>query len=193
MIPRLLRVAGSVLLFTVVLFSCVVWHELLGHALAAELVGGGVDRLVMFGIELFPSPGWVGMRGGFAVIDIVGIEDGTVARSFVTLAGSGSTFLVAVAAVVAIRRFHPRGWTRVVLLAVAWWFLDLLTFTLPSVGLRRGLFFGTTYSEPYEGAVGMGIPGPLFQGAVFVGTALLLAGLYIHRRNEPARRPDMAA
>jgi hypothetical protein len=37
-----------------------------------------------------------------------------------------------------------------VLSTIGLWSLDLLTFMLPSFGLRRYYFAGTTYSEPYE-------------------------------------------
>jgi hypothetical protein len=50
--------------------------------------------------------------------------------------------------------------------------------------VRRYIWSGTPYSEPYRTAVALGIPGALFQVFVFVGTFAFLftTGISIWRR-----------
>jgi len=62
-------------------------------------------------------------------------------------------------------------WVQVVLLSLSLWWVDLLTYTLPSFGLRRYVLFGRRFREPYDAAVALGIPGPLFQAFVIITCA----------------------
>jgi hypothetical protein len=55
--------------------------------------------------------------------------------------------------------------------------LDLLLYTLPSLGIPRYFFWGHLYSEPFEAAVTLGVPGPVFQGFVMVTSAFLILAI----------------
>ena len=148
------------------------WHEIVGHGLVGVLCGGRVTRFQLFGFELFPNFAWVGIREGLGVCDHTGIA-GRWCMHVTDLAGSMSTFVVATLAAYLLWRFRPRGLKFTALLAVTLWATDLLTFTLPSFGLRRYIWSGTRYSEPYQAAVSLGIPGPLFQAFVLVAFSLV--------------------
>jgi hypothetical protein len=98
-----------------------------------------------------------------------------------------STFVVAAIAAYLLWRYRPRGVKRAALFCLSLWATDLLTFTLPSFGLRRYVWSGTRYSEPYTAAVALGIPGPLFQAFVLAGFATVV--LLVVLAHAPGPKP----
>ena len=110
------------------------------------------------------------------------------------LAGSMSTFVVAAIAAYLLWRYRPRGVKFTALICLTVWSLDLLTFTLPSFGLRRYIWSGTRYSEPYTAAVALGIPGRLFQVFVLAGFSavvlLVVLALNLRSKHVPRKRPN---
>jgi hypothetical protein len=165
------------------------WHEIAGHGLVGVLCGGRVTRFQLFGWQLFPKCKWTGTSEGLGVCDHTGLASPW--RVHLTeLAGSMSTFVVAAIAAYLLWHYRPRGVKRTALLCLCLWATDLLTFTLPSFGLRRYIWRGTRFSEPYTAAVALGIPGPLFQAFVLAGFAavVLLVVLALARSPKPAIR-----
>jgi hypothetical protein len=177
----------------------VLWHELAGHGLTGVLCGGRIASLEILGVQLYPGPTWIGWQGHYGWCDVVGLTSAT-AESVVALAGSMSTWAVSVAAlaVLWVRRawFAPseRRWRRAALVALSVWWIDLLLYTLPSWGLRHSILWGPRYSEPYEAATALGVPGPLFQGLVVgvcVAQVIALAAWLVRARspgNPPVQR-----
>lgn len=64
----------------------------------------------------------------------------------------------------------------------------LLTYTLPTWGLRRSIFWGGRVAEPCDAAVALGMPRHLFQGCVIL-ISLAAAGVWIHSPNPPRANP----
>ncbi|MDO8629407.1 MAG: S41 family peptidase [Phycisphaerales bacterium] len=165
----------------------VVWHEIVGHGLASVLCGGRVDRVQCWGLQFVPTLEWSGLGEGLGAADVSGLEN-SAAEQITQLAGSVSTVLAAAFALLLLRIIRPRGALRLALSCIGLWSLDMLTFTLPSLGFRRYIWFGTTYSEPYEAAVALGIPGPLFQLLAVCGSLLVCAGFFFPLAKKPGER-----
>lgn len=184
--PRLARRTLSIL---ALLATCLVvgtlWHEVMGHGVAALACGGRIAEVELLGVRIYPRLHWLGWPQRYGACETAGV-DGEIARQFVSLAGSLSTWSVAVLAVALLwlRRWNP--WPSTLLTGLGIWWIDLFTYTLPSWGLRRSILWGQShYSEPYEAAVALGVPGPVFQGFVVASSLLLGAALLvrmIHRR-----------
>ena len=161
--------------FLIVAFDVVVgtaWHEIVGHGLTAVAFGARITYVEVVGFQLFPEIRWVGATGYFGYCGDSGVE-GDAARALILLDGSLSTWLVGVtgACLLYLRRW--RGWVRILIIALSLWWLDLLLYTLPSLGIPRYLFWGHRYSEPYEAAVALGVPGHVFQSLVLMTSAVL--------------------
>ena len=152
------------------------WHEVMGHGLAGKLVGGRVSYLEVCGVQLWPQLGWRGWPDRFGSCRTDGIRT-LPGRHLCRLAGSLSTWCVAVLATLLLWAKRWRGLARIALVCLSVWWLDVLTYTLPSWGLRRLIFWWSRYAEPYEAAVALGIPGPLFQAFAVGTSACLLAAL----------------
>jgi hypothetical protein len=105
------------------------------------------------------------------------------------LAGSMSTWCVAVLAVSLLWLRRWRGATRWILIGLSLWWIDLMTYLLPTWGIRRSILWGGRDSEPYQAATALGIPGPVVQ-AFGVVTSLMLAAALVTRlvRDQRARR-----
>ena len=181
---RLLAYAATAL---AVAPSGVAWHEIVGHGLAGVLCGGRVDRVQFWGLQFVPTLAWTGLGEGLGAADVSGLKN-TAAEQITQLAGSVSTALAAAVALLLLRITRPRGVSRLALICVGLWSLDLLTFTLPSLGWRRYIWFGTTYSEPYDAAMALGIPGPLFQLLAVGGSLLVLAGFFVPLARTPGAK-----
>jgi hypothetical protein len=163
------------------------WHELIGHGLVGIAAGGHLGSITVLGVDLWPPIQWSGLNGyGACEIDVP-TRNGEL---LMQLGGSMSTLLASMAALLLLhlRRWRS-AWARAALLAVGVWWIDILTYTLPTWGLRRSIFWGGRYAEPYEAAVALGIPGPLFQAVVILGS-LVLAGLWL---SALLRRDDLQA
>jgi hypothetical protein len=183
-------VVSCVLIFILAVPMMIAWHEVAGHGLIGLLAGGKVARLQVLGLQLWPELAWTGIGQGFTNLGECDLRDmpTPTGQRLSDLAGSLSTWCVGFAACVVLWRSHWCGWRRAVLVCLTFWCTDLLSFTLPSLGLRRGIVFGSSFSEPYEAATALGIPGWLFQ-ALAIGTSLMIisatvARLYAQRRSQ---------
>ena len=177
------RLLVSVLIWLIVIFLALVLgtvcHEVIGHGLTGTLLGGQVEHVKVLGVSVWPEVAWHGRPHNYGGCHIAGVPTGTRSQ-LVDLAGSLSTWLVSV---VAITLLWLRPWgtlMRWVLICLGLWWIDLFTYTLPSWGLRRSILWGAVYSEPYNAAVGLGIPGWAFQAFV-VTTTLVLAAAWTLR------------
>ena len=166
-----------------------VWHEVVGHGLVGVIAGGRIGFVRILGLDVWPEVRWAGWDGSYGRCQVDDVPTPT-GEQIVSLAGSMSTWCVAVAATMLlwVRRWR-RPW-RTILIYLSIWWIDLLTYTLPSWGLRRSVFWGGTYSEPYESAVNLGIVGGSFQAFV-VGTSIFLAAALILRLVRDAKPPTV--
>ncbi|MFQ5430811.1 MAG: hypothetical protein ACE5E1_10930 [Phycisphaerae bacterium] len=185
------RVLKTALLLPATLVVGTAWHEVVGHGLVAVACGGRITGIALFGLEIYPPTFvWAGTwppQYGSCGTDGVTSE---TADALVKLGGSLSTWLVSVVAVVLLCVRRWRGRPRTILIYLGIWWIDLLTYTLPTWGVPKSIFWGRLYSEPYEAATRLGVPGPLFQAWV-VGSSVILAGALIaglRRRGERAAR-----
>lgn len=188
-VPAIFNVVRHAAVVAVLCALPIPWHEIAGHGFVGLLCGGKVARFQLFGLQFIPDYRWTGTREGLGICDDIGIRSRPCAH-LTDLAGSMSTFVVAAIAVFVLWKFRPRGVKFTALICLSIWCLDLFTFTLPSFGMRRYVWSGTRYSEPYQAAVALGIPGALFQTLVVVGTfaVFLIAGMSVWRRIESARQ-----
>ena len=164
------------------------WHEVIGHGFAGILAGGRVERVHILGVRIWPAVGWDGWTGQYGNCEVTGIASPR-GQHWMALAGSGSTWLVSVVAVALLwwRRWGAR--MRFVLGWLGIWWIDLLTYTLPTWGLRRSILWGGRFSEPYEAAVGLGVPGGIFQTFVILSSMALASLLIMALRRQPSGGP----
>lgn len=149
------------------------WHEVVGHGLTGIACGGRITQVSLIGFQVWPNLRAVGAQGVFGTCDVEGIRAGHCEQTWL-LAGSLSTFAVSVCAtlLLSIRRWtYPVGF---ILAGLSLWWIDLLTYTLPSFGLRRYVLFGRRHAEPYDAAVALGFPGWAFQFLTVAGCVVLL-------------------
>lgn len=159
-----LLIAGNIFLGT----AC---HEIVGHGLVGVACGGRIDQIIVTGVQLWPRLEWIGPQGAFGWCDVEGVT-GPICTHLWLLTGSLSTLLVSL---FAIALLHTRKWSgamHLILLGFAFWWIDLFTYTLPSLGLRRYVLFGRRIAEPYDAAVALGISGWIFQILVLIVVAL---------------------
>ena len=172
----------TVLAFSLVFFPLafvgLIVHEL-GHGLTAEALGGQLVGLWVFpGVELWPDFG-AAYDGNFAYFGLAryltGLHWTDTERGWTTLMGSGSTFIVSVLALSALLTLKPRNrWRRYVLVSLALWYLDLLTYTvLPQLNLRHWIILGGRSAEPVIGAGRLGIGRAPFTIVVVVGCTVM--------------------
>ena len=185
MIPArwlLQMVVSFIVIPIVVLPMMVAWHEVAGHGLVGLLVGGQVTRLQILGVQLWPELTWTGIGQGFTNLGECDLRDipTPTGQRLSALAGSLSTWCVGLVACLLLWLYQWRGWRRALLVCLTLWCIDLMTFTFPSLGLRRGIVTGTSYSEPYEAATALGIPGWLFQ-AFAIGISLGILSAMVTR------------
>lgn len=174
----------------------VICHEVLGHGLTGALVGGRVVRVEILGLDIWPRLQWKGWQGHYGYCDVRGIST-RAGEAAMALAGSLSTWVVSI---IAIALLYWRRWSRearAVLLCLGLWWMDMLTYTLPSWGLPRSVLWGQReFSEPYEAAVALGLPGRYFQIAVILSSVLLLLawiGIVTRMSRRLPARPSSAA
>jgi hypothetical protein len=154
----------------------VVWHELAGHALIGLLCGGRIARAQCLGVQLVPDLAWTGLGEGLGAVDVRDLPTRT-GESLTQVAGSVSTLLASAAALWLLRTRRVEGARRAALAWIGLWSLDIVTFALPTFGLRRYVAFGTTWSEPGEAAAALGVPAPLFLALAIGGGLLVLTGV----------------
>ncbi len=161
------------------------WHEVVGHGLVGVIAGGRITYVKVLGMDLWPAVRWSGWDRTYGTCEVTDIPT-TTGYEIHSLAGSMSTWCVAVAATILLWAKRWRRPWRTILIYLSIWWIDLCTYTLPTWGLRRSILWGGKYAEPYEAAVRLGIPGPVFQVFVF-GSSLLLAAALIARLLHSAR------
>jgi hypothetical protein len=159
----------------------VLLHEA-GHIVAAWMFGAQLIQLNVLGLDLLPSLQWAPMPGYYGFMDYNGVLSSTQ-ETIVSLSGSLATFGVAVAAQLGLWLHHPRrGMARWAVLVLCFFWLDILTHTLPTLGIPAYLFFGsrtvTSSAEAYLAAVSLGMPGWLFQ-TLAVGSSVALLALTV--------------
>jgi len=142
------------------------------------MFGGQVGRVIVRGFEIFPQFAWQGESREYGSCTVYGIESET-GRQAMRLGGSMSTWLVSVVAVVLLCLKPRCTWARTILALLGIWWIDLLTYTLPSLGIPRMILWGGFPDEPYAAAVALGISGPLFQAFV-IGSSAILAGCLVY-------------
>ncbi len=170
------------------------WHEFMGHGLCAIAFGAKITYLEVMGFQLYPDFCWVGPTPYFGRCLDSGVNS-EIQRAWVLLCGSLSTWIAGVVGVILLYTFRWRGWSRILMIALGTWWLDLLLYTLPSLGIPRYFFWGHYHSEPYKAAVALGVPGPVFQGLVvltsFILAAALAGRIWTRERGEFVRRKDL--
>ena len=171
--PRV-RFAAKIAVVTILIYplGCLC-HEAIGHGLTSILFGGRVVDLEMFGLRLYPKIEWTGWTGRYGECGFAG-NVSEAGHCWIALGGALSTWLTSVAAM-GVLVWNKRARRSSILAATGLWWFDMFTYTLPSWGLHRSIFWGQRdHSEPYEGAIGLGMPGWLFQGLVILTSAVLV-------------------
>ena len=173
---RMAQIGRFLLVFILLYPAGLFIHEVIGHGLPGLIFGGKAEKLHMLGMNLYPRIKWVGWQGIYGYVDGTGVAEGW-RMHVIGLCGSLSTAIVAGIALYLLWKKPRRGFFRLALISISLWWLDLFTYTLPSIGIRRSIFWGRKFSEPYEAAVALGCPGVVFQlfvvaVAVFFSVAL---------------------
>jgi hypothetical protein len=195
---RLLTVAVFMVILFLVWVASLLLHEI-GHGLAAEVLGGKVVWLrVRPGIEVWPSFGQPSGGPPSTAIAALGYTPGPGwsengwQGAAVGLMGSGFNLLLAALALGCLWLFRPRGWLRLLLIAQALMFADLLLYcTLPEFfGLPHYFVYGGHFPEPLRSAEALGCPGWAFLVLVGLVLALMAWGLFTYaRRGRSRKRP----
>lgn len=164
-------------------------HEWVGHGLVGVACGGRIAEVEILTFRVWPEWRHVGWSGRYGECDVVGVSTPR-GEAIMALGGAMSTFCVAAAATALLWLRRWGSVSRPILITLSLWWIDLMTYTLPSWGLHRSIFWGqSSFSEPYEAARSLGIPGPLFQTLVVVCCTALVVGLVI-RLYRDARMKD---
>ena len=174
-----IKIGLSYLIFFPVFFVLgLLWHEIIGHGLVGTLAGGQITIIEVLGVNLWPEVHWVGWMGAFAGCEVEFIPT-AFGKYLSSLAGSLSTCCVAVLAVILLWIRRWGNLSQIILVCLSLWSFDLLLYILPCWGIPHYIFCGPVRSEPYNAAIKLGIPGPLFQ--IFaMGTSVgILIGLVI--------------
>lgn len=171
-----LRFALKVLLVSLVLYPLgVLCHEVIGHGVVGLFFGGRINSVEILGFTVYPEVRWHGWMHRYGECDVTNVNS-AAGEHWVSLGGALSTWLVSIAALAMMWLTRSKS---AILAALALWWIDMLTYTLPSWGLPRSILWGQrTFSEPYEGTVGLGMPGWLFQTLV-ITTSVILLGVWI--------------
>jgi hypothetical protein len=193
---RLLTAAGFLVTLILVWAASLLLHEI-GHGLAAELLGGHVVWLrVRPGIEVWPSFGQPAGGPPSTAIAVLGYTPGpgwgenSWQGAVVGLMGSGFNLLLAALALGGLWLLRPRAWLRLLLIAQALMFADLLLYcTLPAfLGLPHYIIYGGHYPEPLRSAEALGCPGWAFLILVGIVSALMAWGLVAVARRGRSRQ-----
>jgi hypothetical protein len=186
-LPRSSKVRRTLVnCLAVVVFGLVAgtaWHEIVGHGLTAVAFGARITYIEVLGLQWYPSlkladrPSHLGQCGHTEIND-------PTSNAVIRLAGSLSTWFVGVFALALLYAKRWCGWSRLLVIALSIWWADLLANTLASFGISRYVPW-PAYSEPYEAARALGMPGPVFQALVVVSSSAL-AVVFIRRAWAPS-------
>lgn len=161
-------------------------HEVMGHGLVGVLCGGRIGRVEILRIQIWPTVERLPWRLRYGACQTVDVT-APVGTALTKLAGAGSTFVIATIATALLLVKRRGRIVRAVLITLSLWWIDMMAYTLPSWGIRHSVFFGqNSYSEPYEGAVSLGVPGTLFQGAVVLSCLTLVGALIYSQTRQRA-------
>ncbi len=186
-----LKYLGLTLLFYPLGVLC---HELVGHGLVGVLCGGRIVEVEMLGFRVWPEFQCAGWSGRYGACNVVGVTTPT-GEAMVSLGGAMSTYCVAVIATLLLWCRRWDSFWRPILITLSLWWIDLFTYMLPSWGLPRSVLWGQrTYSEPYEAAISLGMPGAWFQSFVIAGCMVIFVILMIRvlRDAEQAQEQESA-
>lgn len=162
-------------------------HEVIGHGLTGVLAGGRIVSVDILFLQVWPRVRIHPWEGRYGQCSVEGIPSQT-GELLMELGGSMSTCIASIVALVLLRVRHwSSPWVRAPLLAVGLWWIDLLTYTLPTWGIRRSILWGDRYAEPYEAAVALGVPGRLFQAGVVILSVTLAIHWFICLMHHGAR------
>jgi len=183
------RLAGPALILFLLILSHpfgTLCHEL-AHGLTATAFGGRIEQLELYGLQLWPRLHWNGWSGRYGQCESSNNNTFT-GQALESLAGAMSTWLVSLIAATLLWLRRWTRWPRTILIVLSFWWIDLLTYLLPSWGIPRSLFWGQNQiSEPYDAAIALGIPGPAFQAFAIASCALIAAATMMRlRRDAPA-------
>ena len=184
---------AKIMLVSIILYPLgVLCHEVVGHGLTGIVFGGRINRVEVLGFDVYPHVHWRGWMHRYGECDVTGVES-AVGGNMVALSGSLSTWLVSIGAM-ARMWLSKRGRKSLILAALGLWWVDMFTYTLPSWGIPRSILWGQRdFSEPYSGAVGLGMPGWMFQALVIITSAALAlawVGLVVAGSRRIPLRPD---
>lgn len=155
-------------------------HEV-GHALVAQFFGARIVLFNVLGIQWYPRLEWMPQFGfggyvyWFAPVN--GDEFYRTNHRLIMMAGSNFTLLLAICAVSALNVRRVRGVWRTALAVISLYFLDGVIHALPAavnLPLAWSSRFTRSFSEAYFAAVGLGIPGPVYVGALLALGILIL-------------------
>lgn len=179
---KIARSLGVLALIGGLFWLGVLLHEA-GHMAAAWAFGARITHLNVLGLDLLPSLGWAPEPGYYGYMRYAG-DLSPFQRDIFELAGSLATLGAAIIAQAGLWLTHPRGTARWAVLTLCFFWLDILTHTLPTLGIPAYLFFGTrtitSSAEAYLAAVSLGMPGRLFQ-TLAVGLSVGLLALTVMR------------
>ncbi|MFO0973336.1 MAG: hypothetical protein U1A27_07855 [Phycisphaerae bacterium] len=171
-VPRARRGAMLLARAAACLVVGTLWHELVGHGLVGVALGGRIESADVLGVQVWPRVAWGGWKWMYGHCNVSGVP--AARDAWVNLGGSLSTFTVGVTATLLLRR---RRWGRAKRRLLAWlsiWWLDLFRYSLPALGLPAIRLLVPRYSEPFEAARELGMPGAGYI-ALLLCSALLLA------------------
>lgn len=148
-------------------------HEL-GHAIVAQLLGARVTMIHVLGFEWYPKIMWMPQVGfgGY----VYWVEPFTISLAmdkFILAAGSTTTLLVSIVAVLTLTFLPLRGLTRTAFFVLACYFLDSLVHLAPILGLVPpgwSTRFTGSFAEAYFAALEIG-----FSREMYIGMILLLS------------------
>jgi hypothetical protein len=177
---RYSRIAAKYLALSLLFFPFgVLCHELIGHGLVGVIFGGRITEVDILGVRIWPVVRFVGWSGRYGECDVLNMPTRT-GEAVMSLGGSMSTFCVATTATFLLWRRRWGNFVRPVLITISLWWIDLFTYMLPSWGLPRSIFWGQRhYSEPFEAAISLGMPGAIFQILVVASCLTLLGSLIL--------------
>ena len=179
--PYLVFAAKACVLIAGCLILGTACHELVGHGLTAVAFGATITDVQILGVRVWPSLDFLGWDGRYGACWWQG--DLTESQSnWALLCGAGSTWLLALLATILLWCHRWGVWGRWILTGFSIWWLDVLTYTAPSWGLKRSILWGGSTSEPYNAAIGLGCPAWAYQSIVILSSLAMAVATAIRLR-----------